>query len=61
MQKIREQEKKLQEIYASVRRMERYFLWTFIITVVVLVLPLIGLVFVIPMFLNSLNFKALGL
>ena len=54
------QEKKLDAIYKSVEKMRRYFLWTLIVTIVVIVLPLIGLAFVIPSYLNTLNLSGLG-
>lgn len=62
LKKIEEQDKKLNDIYKSVEKMRKYFLWTLIITVLLFVLPLIGLAFAIPSFmtnyvapLNSLN------
>lgn len=53
LKKIEELDKKLEEIYKSVEKTRRYFLWTLIITVLVIVLPLIGLMFVIPQFLDT--------
>jgi len=47
-----EQSDLLIKIYISSEKTRRYFLWTLIISVVVLVLPLIGLIFVIPNFLD---------
>ena len=61
MKKFEAQEKKLEEIYRSVEKTRKYFLWTLIITVVMIALPLIGLLFVIPTFLKALNFGNLGL
>jgi len=52
LQKIAEQDKKLEEIYRSVEKMRKYFLWTLIITVALIVLPLIGLAFVVPKFID---------
>jgi len=52
LQKIAEQDKKLEEIYRSVEKMRKYFLWTLIITVALIILPLIGLMFVLPKFLS---------
>jgi hypothetical protein len=46
-------EKKIDDIYASVEKTRKYFLWTMIITVALFVIPLIGLMFVIPSFLNT--------
>ena len=52
--KFETQSQKLDAIYTSVEKMRKYFLWTLIISVVVIILPLIGLVFIIPQFLNTL-------
>lgn len=51
--KLLEQDNKLDAIYTSVEKMRKYFLISMWITVVVFVLPLIGLIFIIPMFLNT--------
>ncbi|MDO8561185.1 MAG: hypothetical protein Q7R91_03140 [bacterium] len=53
LKRIDEQEKKLDAIYLSVERTRKYFLWTLIATVVVVVFPLLGLLFVIPQFLST--------
>ena len=50
-----EQGEKMDEIYRSVERMGKYFLWTLIVTVVMIVFPLVGLLIVIPQFLNQYN------
>ncbi|OGY58853.1 MAG: hypothetical protein A3F24_02470 [Candidatus Colwellbacteria bacterium RIFCSPHIGHO2_12_FULL_44_17] len=61
--RFEENEKKLDLIYKSVEKTRKYFLWTLIITLIVVVLPAIALGFVIPAFLNSYlgNFSNLGL
>lgn len=59
--KLEEQGRKIEEIHASVERMRRYFLWTLIIGLAVIVLPLIGLLFAVPQFLNVYNPSNLGL
>ncbi len=46
-------ETKVDAMYASVEKIRLYFLWTGIITVVLFVLPLIGLAFAIPSFLHT--------
>ncbi len=58
-----EQSAILKKIYISTEKTRKYFLWTFIIGLVVTVVPLIGLIFVIPAFLNNYlgSFKGLGL
>ena len=44
---------RVEAIYISVEKTRKYFLWTMILTVALFVLPLIGLVFVIPSFLSN--------
>lgn len=61
LKKIEAQDKKLDEIYRSVEKTRKYFLWTLIITIVMIILPLIGLALVIPIFLQSLNLGSVGL
>ncbi len=41
-------EARVNAIFVSVEKTRKYFLWTMIITVAVIVLPLIGMAFVIP-------------
>ena len=61
LQKFEEQEKRLSDIYQSVEKMRKYFLWTLIVSVAVIVLPLIGLILIIPQFFNLYNAANLGL
>ena len=46
-------ETKIDAIYVSVEKTRKYFKWTMIVTIVLFVLPLIGLVFAIPAFMSS--------
>jgi len=46
------QDELLQEIYKSVEKTRKYFMWTLIISLAFFVLPLIGMIFVIPKFLS---------
>ena len=55
LKKIEEQGRRIEEIFVSVEKTRKYFLWTLIISVAFVVLPIIGLIFVIPQFLNTLN------
>lgn len=48
-------EAKINKIYESVEKTRKYFLWTMIITVIVLVLPIIGLIIAIPAFLSTFS------
>ncbi|MEK7636398.1 MAG: hypothetical protein AAB362_01820 [Patescibacteria group bacterium] len=53
LKEIRELRQKVDEIGASVEATKKYLLWTFIGSVLVFVLPLIGLMVVVPQFLSS--------
>jgi len=55
LQKIEQQEKKLEAIYTSIEKMRKYFFWTLIITIATIVLPLLALIFVIPWFLHIIT------
>ncbi len=46
-------EEMLRKIYTSVEKTRKMFLWTLILTVLMFVLPLIGLAFAIPAFINT--------
>ncbi len=52
-QRIDALDKKIDAIYKSVEKTRKYFLWTMIISVALFVLPLIGLMFAIPSFLQN--------
>lgn len=54
-EKLLELEKKVDAIYVSVEKTRKYFLWTLILTLVIFFLPLIGLIFAVPFFLNTLT------
>ncbi len=46
-------EEKIDKIYISVEKTRKYFLWTAIITIAMIVLPIIGLAFAVPAFLTN--------
>lgn len=50
----------LEKIYKSAEKTRKYFLWTLIISLAVIVLPLIGLIFVIPRFLGIYTSGLMG-
>ncbi len=56
---------KADRAYQAAETVRKYLFWTGVITVALIVLPLIGLAFAIPSFLNSytatLNGSSLGL
>ena len=49
--RLDEQDNTLREIYISVEKTRKYFLWTMIATVVMFILPLVGILLVILKFL----------
>ena len=51
--KIDELETKMDTLQRAINKLQKTFFWTLVITVALFVLPLIGLVFVIPQFLAS--------
>jgi len=53
IKKFDEQDRKLEDIYRSVEKTRKYFLWTLIAAAVCFVLPLIGLAIVIPPMLSA--------
>ena len=46
-------ETKMDTLQRAINKLQKTFFWTLVITVALFVLPLIGLVFVIPQFLAS--------
>lgn len=48
------QDKKLDAIYRSVEKTRKYFLWTLVTTIVLFVLPLIGLAILLPWLMTTL-------
>lgn len=59
-------EQKVDAIYESVEKTRKYILWTMIVTLAIVVLPVIGLFFAVPSFmstytetLNSLDLESL--
>jgi len=61
LNKFEELNKKLEQIWRSAEKTRKYFLWMLIICLAVIVLPLIGLAFVIPQFINLYTNAGLGL
>ena len=49
------QDKKLDEVYASTEKTRKYILWSFIIMVATIVLPLVALAFVLPWFVRTIT------
>ena len=55
LKKLVELEAKIDAVYKSAEKTRKYFMWTLILSVVLFVLPLIGLIFVIPQFLSAIG------
>jgi len=55
LNKIEEQQKKIDAIYISVEKTRKYFQWTLIVTVVAIVLPLVAIVILIPWIMSTLG------
>jgi type II secretory pathway component PulF len=53
LKKIEEQDQKINAIYESVEKTRKYILMVTIATIVAFVLPLIGLLFLIPSFIST--------
>ncbi|NNM84048.1 hypothetical protein HKL94_02420 [Candidatus Parcubacteria bacterium] len=61
--KLNDIEAKADKAYQSAEKVRKYLFWTGVITVALFVLPLIGLMFVIPQFIASYttNLQGAGL
>lgn len=53
IKKIENQENKINAILKSVEKTRKYFLVTMWVTIIVFVLPLVGLLLIIPSFINN--------
>jgi hypothetical protein len=55
IKKLEEQQVKIDAMYVSVEKLRKYFLWTLIITIVTIALPIIAMMFILPSLLNTLS------
>lgn len=55
------QDKRLDAIYVSVEKTRKYFLWTMIGSIVMFVLPLLGIMIAIPWLLSTISGAYSGL
>ncbi len=60
-QRLANQEEKIEAILTSVKKTEKYFKVTLWVTVIMFVVPLLGLLFVIPAFIASYTTSLGGL
>lgn len=51
--KLNQIEEKAEKAYQASEKVRKYLFWTGVVTVALIVLPLIGLAFAIPAFINS--------
>lgn len=54
-EQIKNLESKIDALQADVKKMKNYFLWTFWVTIILFVLPLVGLVFAVPTMLSTFS------
>lgn len=59
--KIEEQNVKIDAIYKSVEKTRKYFLIMAWVTIIFIVLPLVGMIFVIPSFISNYTSTLSGL
>ena len=55
IEKLEQQEKKLDDVYKIVHQIKMYFLANLIFTVIAFVLPFLGLLIAIPWFLKNMQ------
>ena len=55
LNKLRVQEEILQKIHISTEKTRKYFMWTLYITIALFVLPLLGLMFAVPLLMSTLS------
>jgi len=55
LEKMKKHDAKLDAVLMSVEKTRKYFLWTFYATLALFVLPLVGLMFTIPVLLSTLG------
>jgi len=60
-QRMKQLEEKIDELYVSSKRIQMYFKWTFIVTIVFFVVPFILSLFAIPYFISTYSSMYTGL
>ena len=58
---LQKQQQLLDQIFASVEKTRKYFLWTMVATILLFIIPLIIFIFALPSFLGNLTGGANGL
>jgi cell division protein FtsL len=60
MEKFEKQEQQLDEIYKTVKRLERYFLTTIIISVLTFLLPILAVILSLPWLMKTFETLTMG-
>jgi len=55
LKRMRAQEEKIDQIYRSVEKTRKYFLWTLLATVIMFILPFLGIIVAIPWFIGVMS------
>ncbi|MEF3691995.1 MAG: hypothetical protein V3574_03000 [Candidatus Moraniibacteriota bacterium] len=61
LKKLEAQDKKLDEIWKSVEKTRKYFIFTMVSSIVMVVLPLLALLIAIPFMLNAISSSMEGI
>ncbi len=61
LSRLQAQEELLQKVYISVEKTRKYFMWTLISTAVLFILPLLGIMLILPSFINTMTSSYGGL
>lgn len=52
---IRNMKARMEDIYTSVEKTRKMFFWTLVLSAAVFILPLIGIMFLIPQFISAIG------
>lgn len=55
LKKFEQQQIKIDAMYESVEKLRKYFLWTLVITIVTVVLPIVAMMFALPFLFSTLS------
>ncbi|EKE19515.1 MAG: hypothetical protein ACD_8C00146G0020 [uncultured bacterium] len=55
LKKLEEQQIKIDAMFVSVEKLRKYFLWTLVVTVATVVLPLVALAFILPYAISTIT------
>ncbi|PJA89475.1 MAG: hypothetical protein CO138_00245 [Candidatus Moranbacteria bacterium CG_4_9_14_3_um_filter_33_15] len=55
LKRMKAQEEKIDQIYRSVEKTRKYFLWTLLATIIMFILPFLGIIVAIPWFIGVMS------